>query len=66
MSFNPDRQGEVERREAEQLDRDDRLALESKIIGTPTPEVEGVVNLDDPSQSALQKRIDPLSGKVKR
>ena len=41
-----------ERREAEQLDFKAHMAQESRILGTPSPQVEGVVNLDDPTQAA--------------
>jgi hypothetical protein len=39
------------RREADLADSHSRMALASRILGTPSPSVAGVVNLDDPSQA---------------
>lgn len=40
------------RREADLADIHSRTALASRILGTPSPSVAGVVNLDDPSQAS--------------
>ena len=50
--FNQDPQREFERREADHLDRQDRSNQESRILGTPSPSFDGVVNVDDPGQAA--------------
>lgn len=48
---------DFEEREARQADMSERWALQSKILGTPSPEVHGVVNLDDPSQARLLESV---------
>jgi hypothetical protein len=58
------------RREADLADVHSRTALASRILGTPSPSVAGVVNLDDPSQArsymeSLEVPTDPVQTQQK-
>jgi len=47
-----DRQHDAEQSDARQIESERRCAHESKILGTPSASVGGVVNLNDPTQAA--------------
>jgi hypothetical protein len=52
MMFSQDRTEAFYRLEADQAEQRDRMNQGARILGTPASAIEGVVNLDDPSQAA--------------